>query len=107
MNRFVILLAMTFCSFTLLGQTVATHNTHNKNSVDVSDSLCVVCDYWEELEGLYDKKPCFSETYDGMNLNDFDKWIHSRVKYDGIGRVIIQFVVKADGTVAKVKVLSG
>ena len=57
---------------------------------------------------MVEQKPKFN----GGNANDFSKWVNQRLKYPEIcvetgvqGRVILSFVVGADGAVSDVKVL--
>lgn len=59
---------------------------------------------------LVEEKPKFQ----GGDANTFSKWVNSRIVYPEIakengvqGRVTLQFVVNADGTVSNVKVLRG
>ena len=53
-------------------------------------------------------------TFNGVDANEFSKWVNSQLKYpeqakkDGAqGRVLLQFIVGADGAVREVKVLKG
>ena len=53
-------------------------------------------------------------TFNGVDANEFSKWVNSQLKYpeqakkDGAqGRVLLQFIVGADGAVRDVKVLKG
>ena len=53
-------------------------------------------------------------TFNGVDANEFSKWVNSQLKYpeqakkDGAqGRVVLQFIVGADGAVRDVKVLRG
>jgi protein TonB len=91
MKRIALLFALFFSSISVFGQ------------VEVPDSSSRVYKYRVDI---IDEEPQFQ----GGDLTDFSKWVDSKVEYVDPeiccnGRVVLQFVVKADGSVADIKVL--
>ena len=87
----------------------------NNQAVEIQDYKEAVVEE-EEVEEeaipfqLVEQKPSFN----GVDANEFSKWVNSRLVYPEIakengvqGRVTLQFTVEADGRVTNVKVLRG
>lgn len=103
MKRIAILLALAFSSVPLLGQVPNASEACPKEVREAPDSTSRV--YKFRVDNL-DEEPQFQ----GGGVPDFAKWVVPRLENVDpetciIGRIYLQFVVKADGSVADIKVV--